>query len=158
MTDLTLTELRAELSRHAPELPIVFTTESGEIAGGFHVTELKHQSVRSIDCGGNRHAWEEVVLELLDGSGGAHMALGRLASILDRSLAEIPELAVPPVSVDYAPANRGLRRHAVASVAVEAGRLVIALREGQAQCKPRSQSGARPTTSGQGGCCGRAAA
>jgi hypothetical protein len=140
--DGTLKGLRARLAGFDGDLPVVFSTDKADISGGYHLTELKHLTVSSIDCEGNRRAWTEARMELLDGTGGDLMPLAKLIRILDQSAAAIPLLNDVPLSVEFAPGNRGLRHYALGGIEANGERLRIALTDGQAQCKPRAERAA----------------
>ena len=62
-------ELQGFLQRN-PELPLVFGVGDVLIKPGYHVTEIRHTAVSSIDCGRSStiEQWPELVIQLLDGS------------------------------------------------------------------------------------------
>lgn len=54
-----------QLLTELPEQNLSFKlANSNSIAPHFHLTEIKHQIINSIDCGGKQDQWEEVVLQL----------------------------------------------------------------------------------------------
>ena len=151
---ITLPDLIALLRDHPQEAPLVFASEAGDIAPGYHVTELRHSASTGIDCGGNIEAWPEVRLQLLDGTGRTHMPAGKLVGILERSLKALPALAQAPVVVEFAPGNRGLRLMLPDAPQAEDGRLVLRLNETRAVCKPAERSAAARAPGAQAACCG----
>lgn len=74
---MKLNELLAHLKTTPSASALVFSTEDGDIGSGYHVTEFKHAKVTGIDCGGRVSEWVEASVQLLDGSGGSHMAVGK---------------------------------------------------------------------------------
>ena len=147
---MNLVELIEELDGMPQDMPLVFTTEDGEIGGGYHVTELKLSDVTGIDCGAGIDRWSETSLQLLDGGGGTHMAVGKIVGILRQSVSRVEGLASAPVHVEFAPGNAGLRRYEVADPAIEDARVLVRLREDRAVCKPADRAGR--------GCTGKASA
>ncbi|MFG5381414.1 DUF6428 family protein [Yoonia sp. R2-816] len=145
-TVTTLDQLVNELEGTTADLPLVFRTDAGDIGAGYHVTELKHLSVNSIDCGGRRSNWEEAQLQLLDGSHGTHMSAGKFASIARRSVAVIDGLGTVPISVEYAPQNQGLRRYLIDRLQADDNGLRVVLVEDGAVCKPRQEMSCAPPT------------
>jgi len=109
----TLAEVSAALAKVPADLPAVFTTDAGDIGGGYHVTELKLADVQSIDCMARQSSFREAQVQILDGHGGKHMAAGQLHKIISQSLKAIPDLAKVPFSVEFAPGNQGLSRYAL---------------------------------------------
>ena len=58
------------------------------VPNDFHVTEVKHVSVNSLDCGGGSRAWREFVIQLWspEGDNGQDaMTAGKLLSILAKA-------------------------------------------------------------------------
>ncbi len=113
-----------------------FRLGDDDIGSGYHVTELKQASIKSIDCGGRTDAWDETVLQLLDGSGGTHMPVAKFVAIARKSDETLPGLATAPMFVEYAPDNQGLRRLKITGLAQHDDRAVIVLEEDRAACKP----------------------
>ena len=131
----TLGDLIEQLDGHADHA-LVFASDDGEIGAGYHVTELKQISVKSIDCGQRTDQWDETLVQLLDGADGTHMRVGKFIGIARKSEAVLPGLANTPLSFEYAPQNRGLRRMTVRGLSKEDDRIVVALAEENAVCKP----------------------
>lgn len=147
----TLNALLALLESANPDDAAVFSTSAGDIGGGYHVTELKLASIRSIDCGGQTDSWTETHLQLLDGHGGAHMSVEKLSKIASHSAKKLPGLGDAPFLVEFAPHNDGLGRYRIGAVTSEPGRVVIALRNDVAMCKPFQDQLATTATLS---CCG----
>lgn len=139
----TLDRLINEMTGATADLPLVFRTDASDIGPGYHVTELKHLSVNSIDCGGRRSSWYEAQLQLLDGRHGTHMSVGKFASIAHRSAAAIDGLATIPLSVEYAPRNQGLRRYLIEGLKAEPDSVRVFLVEDGAVCKPQRDMACR---------------
>lgn len=141
----TLSALLACLETVSADAPVVFQTEAAEIRGGYHVTELRHARIDGVDCGGRRAAWREASIEILDGDlpPAYRMTARKLTSILQKSLATLPDLGDAPLHIAWAPGNTGLSRYAIRAVAETEAGVEIALTASRAVCKPAST-----------GCCG----
>ena len=148
---MTLNDFLDALHEQPAEAPLVFTTSEGPIGAGYHITELKSLDIKSIDCGGRTSDWTEVQIQLLDGSGRAHLSAGKSAKILEHSLKAIPDLAEGELSFEYAPGNNGLRRYIPTQPIWAEGHVEMRLTEDGAQCKAAAFSG---TTAS---CCGASA-
>lgn len=140
-TDTTLQALTTELDQAAPDQPLIFVTDDGDIGPGYHVTELKHLAVHSIDCGGRRSSWDEAQLQLLDGRNGTHMSVGKFVTIARRSMAAVDGLGDVPLSVEYAPQNQGLHRYHIGTAIAGSDGLRLSLVPDAALCKPTSTWG-----------------
>lgn len=149
---MTLEDLAIRLEHLDPDLPVVFRTAEADIMPGYHLTELMHADIISIDCGGRKSSRREVRMQLLDGHGGNHMRSGKLASILARSLSAIQSLGGVPVSVEFAPKNAGLSIFAIDRVEFGSS-VIVTLTEAQATCRPAVEMAA----AGQAQCCGPSA-
>ncbi|MEO1495038.1 MAG: DUF6428 family protein [Pseudomonadota bacterium] len=133
---MTPQEMLTALNALPREAALIFETGDGEIAGGYHVTEWKVHDVRSIDCGATMAAWTEVSLQLLDGAGGDLMSVGRFASILAQSLAKLDGLGESAMQVEFAHGNLGKRIYHAAVPVLDGDRVVVALTDQHALCKP----------------------
>lgn len=150
---MTLLDL-LEYAKAQPETaPVHFTANGKGINAGFHITELKHAKINSIDCGGNEDQFDEVTLQLLDGYGGLAMSSGKLAKILAHSLKAIPALENKDLRVEFAPENNGLHIYHMEDVTVVNERLTIALTNGAAVCKPAQRASSNCDCQKQTACC-----
>lgn len=133
MTPETLLERLSDLPA---DLPLVFETPAGRIAGGYHVTELKAARVASVDCAARTSEWTDAVMQLLDGRGGAHMTAGKFRAILSHGVAHLPDFATSEIGVEFAHRNVGMRLHEVSAPRLRDGEIAIALTERSALCRP----------------------
>ncbi|MEL7026893.1 MAG: DUF6428 family protein [Pseudomonadota bacterium] len=146
MTDVTLAAFRDALNSANPAAGVTFATEDGMVGDGYHITELKHAEVKSIDCGGRQAAWDEVGVQILDIAGERPMAAEKLAGILERSIDAIPGLGRAPVHVEFGHGNQNLSRYDVAGLSFDKGEVRVSLSRAHAVCKPAVEKGS--------GCCG----
>lgn len=150
---MTLNEMMEELKNMPSEAALVFVSDAGDIGAGFHVTELKHAEVTGIDCGAQISTWREASLQLLDGSGRSHMKVGKFAGILRQSLKRLVPLADVPLHVEFAPQNNGLRKYHVSQPTMSNNRVVIALSDDRAFCKPAQKAKTFGTPTATSACC-----
>ena len=81
-----------------PEIPLIFYLEGISINQGYHVTEVKHASIKSMDCGRRADAWEEIIIQLLDGqasSAQGFMSTSKFTSIVSGTLKSFSENSTP---------------------------------------------------------------
>lgn len=150
----TLSDIAAQLDAFPPDALLTFRTEAGAGTGpGYHLTELKLADVRSIDCGGRLSRFTEARLQLLDGSEGISLTVGKARGILAKSLRALDGLGDAPLIVEFAPANAGLSQFRPASVRSSNGAAEVALTPDAAVCKPQVDLAALSVTS----CCGTGA-
>ncbi|MCX2721724.1 DUF6428 family protein [Roseibium salinum] len=151
---MTPNQLLESLNALPADAPLVFHTEAGPIGDGYHVTELKHARITSIDCGARVAQWDEASLQLLDGQGEEHMAVGKFSAIVRQSIRRVKALAECPMHVEFAHGNSGLRIYQLSGPRLEEGVVAVHLAEGRARCKPALEQAAAGS---EGGCCGAGA-
>jgi hypothetical protein len=164
---MTLNDILQILEAVSPDAPVIFTTEQGEIGGGYHITELKLASVNSIDCGGRLSNWTEASVELLDGTGETHMAAGKWRAILNQSVKKVAGLGDADLHIEFGLQNIALRKYKVTEPKISNSRIAFHLSDQRALCKPAheqgtqcglencsSSSASEHIASPQKGCCG----
>ena len=119
-----------------PEHALVFRSSDGDIGGGYHVTELKQASIKSIDCGGRTDQWVETIVQLLDGDHGTHMAVGKFISIARKSEAALQGLSEAPLMIEFSIGNHNLHRKTVTGIDADDDRVTVKLGNLSATCKP----------------------
>ncbi|WP_367274407.1 DUF6428 family protein [uncultured Tateyamaria sp.] len=137
----TLSGLLHDLQLQDPSHPLIFETQEGEISPGYHVTELRHSTSKGIDCSGNKEAWQEAKLQLLDGRGETHMSVGKFNGIVSKSLTAMPELAHASLKVEFGHDNTDLRLMSLSSPECRGSRVLIRLGNTRAVCKPAEKFG-----------------
>lgn len=127
--------LRDRLAALTPGTPVLFATADADIRGGYLLTEVTLADVKGLNCAGERTAWQEAGLHLLDGFGGDLMPSAKLGGILGAALAQMPELAEAPLHVVFAPRNQGAHRYEIAKAEMRDGVFRIRLRAAVTICK-----------------------
>lgn len=101
---MTLKQL-VQLLTELPDQNLRFKlAHSKSIAPHFHLTEIKHQIINSIDCGGKQDQWEEVVLQLwsYNETDDMHrLSSKKLLAIVQKSINAMNIKLNLPVKVEY---------------------------------------------------------
>ena len=68
---------------------LLFEYTNGQLVGAnYHVTEVKHIAIESVDCGGRMDAWNETIIQLWESPDElgktAYMSTNKASSILNR--------------------------------------------------------------------------
>ena len=147
---MTPNHLLSKLTALPGDHALIFETPAGPIGRGYHITELKHARITSIDCGGRIAEWQEASLQLLDGAQGAPLTVGKAAAIITQSLARVPGLKDSPLHVEFAHGNQGLKLYHLSDPRPGDGTTVLHLTDAPAQCKPAAEHAQAP---GKTACC-----
>ena len=158
---MTLKEFLTKLGAMPSDADLVFAAEGKEIAGGYHLTEFKLARIASIDCAARTSAWTEASMQLLDGSGGEYMKLGKFTEIASKSAEFVPDLDQVTLGVEFSPENAGIRIYDLGEPTFENGRVNVPLTPRTASCKPKADFAAAVAATGipqpaQSSCCGPA--
>jgi len=153
-----LYELKAAFKAN-PNLPLLFKLDEETIHPGYHVTEIKHAVVNSMDCGQGTEQWDEVIVQLLDGSAlfkGEHMSCAKFMGIVSTAIEsqDIDENTL--TYIEFAPNNGALRKLVIDSVEQKESEVIVHLSNPTAMCKPFQRAMAARETKKQGdsSCCG----
>ncbi len=150
---MNINSLQEKLSSALPDTPVTLRIGDLESQPGFHLTEIKLAGITSLDCGANRRDWREVSLQMLDANGGAPMTAGKLAGILRKGVAALPQITDLPVSIEFSPGNSGLQTLHIDDVRQEDEQAVVSLSPARALCKPAAEAPMQPSLATTG-CCG----
>ncbi len=134
----SLLRFRENLQHHR-DLPLAFNAAGTALSPGYHLTEIKLATVRSLDCSSKADQWDEVIVQLLDGnpaSTAGYMNVAKLLSILDRALAQQSSCDSAELYFEFAPTDNTLQKFAVASITEADGVVHVGLQGLQTQCKP----------------------
>lgn len=126
-----------------PDSDLAFATDGRPIRRGYHVTEIRYAAVTSLDCGGNGDAWDEAVVQLLDGpavSASGRMPVSKFQSIARRGLESMPEAAEARVVFEYAPGNGPAHRYDIAEIDVRSDTVHVGLTPQRSVCKPAASA------------------
>ena len=133
---MTPQNLIARLKTLSEIAPLIFVTEDGPINAGYHVTEVKLASVQSLDCGARRSSWNEVVIQLLDGSGQDFMTAGKFTGILKKATTKLEGLDDAALKFEFSNGNKGLRILEPGNPVATENAVSLPLGNANAVCKP----------------------
>ncbi len=118
------------------------------VPGNYHITYVKREQVRSVDCGGQREDRELLVLQLLPAGSGEAMSAAKAADILRRSFNLLAdESNAPSVSgsgewqVECDVATETLARYRLALPTERGDECVVRLESLSAVCAPAAMKG-----------------
>lgn len=78
-----------DLLKSHQDKSLLFEYTAGQIVGAnYHITEVKHTSIESVDCGGRMDTWNETVIQLWESPDELgkteYMSANKASSILNR--------------------------------------------------------------------------
>jgi len=155
---MNINQLHSQLAANA-DLPLKFYFEGLAIKPGYHVTEVKHASIKSIDCGraSEQENWDEITIQLLDGSAisaQGHMQTAKFVGIVSGALKTLSETTASQLFFEYAPGNGPIRKLKIESVAVSDKEIAVSLGGDKAVCKPFERMKDKATAAVKGCCTG----
>lgn len=136
------------------------------VAQNYHITEVKHTTIKAVDCGGQMDEWNETVIQLLEPAtynGEAAMSCFKALGILNK----VGKLAAydmdAQVKFEYGNANYHTAHLLVEQVLIGDDKIIIQLTNDATQCKAADACGLSleelTTTNNEnsctpgGGCC-----
>jgi len=134
---------------------LVFTHDGIAIKPGYHVTEIKHAKINSLDCGSGTDSWEEIVIQILDGSSlslSDHMSGSKFLNILRGSMKTLEISDNTQLYFEYAPGNGPIRKLTAESIRTDDDATTISLSGASASCKPFER--AKESLGVGAACCG----
>ena len=137
---MNISDLTALINRK-PELDLKFYVDDKAINPGYHVTEVRHATINSKDCGKNSaiEQWDEITVQLLDGSpssGKGHMSGSKFAGIIGSAPGTLSTTTASHLYFEYAPDNGPVRKLSVESFEQSDTELSVTLGSERAVCKP----------------------
>ena len=122
-----------------PELSLRFYLGDVSINHGYHVTEVKYANVKSMDCGKNNDAWDELLIQLLDGEPNSIeglMSTSKFTRIVSAAIKALPDESAPYLFFEFAPNNAPLLKLRIQDIACNHKELSVHLTHEVAACKP----------------------
>jgi len=150
------------------DLTLKFYFDGSAINPGYHVTEIRHATIKSRDCGKSSgiEQWDEITIQLLDGSSNStegHMSSSKFLGIVGSALKSLEsDDAAAYLFFEFAPDNGPIRKLSIESVEQSDGEISVSLGSERAVCKPFQRAKAAKAVaatsnatvdSSAGGCC-----
>ena len=129
---------------------LLFEYAPGMLVGtNYHITEVKHITVDSVDCGAGTDSWKETVIQLWESPSelgktnymSAYKALGILRKVGKMKAYEMDA----PVKIEYGNAMFHKSQLDVAGIETKEGQLIVKLEVLPTDCKAKDTCGV-PTT------------
>lgn len=124
-------------------LPVVFSLNEQTISQGYHISEVKHAIVDSLDCAQGATQWSELIIQLLDGnaqSTSGYMLATKMLAILEQVAKKNPLTENSKLYFEFSPGNTALTKSIGASIEIIHNTIVVSLTNSPAQCKPFQRS------------------
>jgi len=147
---------RDTLQKH-PGLDLQFQYAEGKLVdAGYHITEIKQAPITSVDCGGVRNAWTEIIVQLWVPENAGQQQAMKVKKAL--SIVEIVEKMLPlnpngTVKIEFGNSEFDTRQMFPNSVITSGENLVVDLRPDTVQCKAISRGGSCGTNEKGEECC-----
>lgn len=138
-------------------LDLQFEYEEGKwVDQSYHITEIKQAPITSVDCGGVKNEWTEVIVQLWepgvkeqDRAMKSRKALS-IIELVEKSLAINPDAEV---KIEFGNSKFDTRQMYPALITVEGENLIVCLTPDAVQCKAIGRGGSCGTTEAGEECC-----
>jgi hypothetical protein len=158
-------ELLSILKEHSSKALLFGYNNTQLVAQNYHITEVKHTTIKAVDCGGQMDEWNETVIQLLEPAtynGEAAMSCMKASGILNKvgKIAAYDMDAI--VKFEYGNANFHTAHLPVEQVLIGDDKIIVQLITDATQCKAPDSCGltleelapsAGETCTPGGGCC-----
>lgn len=127
-----------DLLSNQSDTPVRFFLDGVSINQGYHLTEVKHASIKSMDCGRRTDSWEEILIQLLDGpadSTEGFMSASKFVAILSATLESFTMQSAPVLFFEFTPENGPLLKLSIVSIECNDQEVSIQLTHETAVCK-----------------------
>ena len=128
--------------RAAPSNQLIFADRDGHtVPSGYHLTELKAASFKTVDCGGQTNQWQETIAQLWVPSDPDrdYMTVGKFLKIFDKVSGMIQLNLDTEIRIEYGDDNFFPSTYRVQGVAQEQGVTRVSLVPPETTCKARDR-------------------
>ncbi len=144
-----------------PALDLQFEYEPGKwVDQSYHITEIKQAPITSVDCGGVKNEWTEVIVQLWEpGTNQQERAMKARKAL---SIIAIVEKALPinpaaEVKIEFGNSKFDTRQMFPGDILIEGENLIVNLQPDSVQCKALSRGGSCGPAGSEEECCSPAA-
>ena len=149
----------AQLQPHLDKA-LIFDYAGRRIQPGYHVTEIKAASFRSLDCGANPQEWHETIVQLWDVADEperGHMSVRKFMGIYNKVDKDVHLDGAADLKFECGDDVNPAVHYQIGDLHIDAQQVIVSLEPIRATCKPRDrmwlekaqQSGSATTS-----CCG----
>lgn len=128
-----------------PQLDLQFQYATDKwVLPSYHITEIKQAPVTSVDCGGMKNEWTEVIIQLMEPAIQQQLRAMKVCKAL--SIIEVVEKVLPldtngEVKIEFGNSQFETRQLYPIKFIIEGENLVIDLRPDMVQCKAINRRG-----------------
>ena len=141
----------------SPELILQFQyAENLWVDASYHITEIKQAPITSVDCGGVKNAWTEIIVQLWEPQGQQQERAMQVSKAL--SIVELVEKALPLnpngiVKIEFGNSQFDTRQMLPKDIIIDGDNLIVDLRPDAVQCKAIERGGSCGTNDKGEECC-----
>ncbi len=129
--------------RRSPTKQLIFMNEDGvSIHPGYHLTEVKVATLKTVDCGAQKNQWKETIIQLWvpeNERDETFMSAGKFLSIYDTVSGMIDVDLAAEIRFEYGDENFFPSNYHVKTVTEEDAALEVQLQPPQTTCKARDR-------------------
>lgn len=128
-----------------PELDLQFQyADSKWVAPSYHITEIKQAPITSVDCGGVKNEWTEVIVQLMEPANQQQLRAMKVRKAL--SIIDIVEKVLPldingEVKIEFGNSEFDARQLSPSQFILAEENLIVDLRPVAVQCKANDRGG-----------------
>lgn len=129
------------------DLPLEVRLDDGTtVRKDFHLTEFKNNTIESVDCGGARNEWRELVIQLWEPPlvEDHLLTTNTVMGIVNKVQQSLPLFMDAELKVEYSKPDGVLGVYTVADVSTAGGKLLVHLAKEEGQCKGLSSGACQP--------------
>jgi hypothetical protein len=154
MTDDVMSQIKIMDNVNLNEVRVAMHYRGRQLQAGFHITEIKHATIQSLDCAAGRDAWDEVVIQLLDVEGPeeGRMSARKFISILGRSGVDLSNANRSTVVLEVGRPDEAMQIFELVGIHEANGMAHLTTQPRQAVCKPSLRALDLTQTSPSGSC------
>ncbi len=137
---------------------LLFEYAPGMLVGAnYHITEVKHVSIDSVDCGAGTDSWKETIIQLWESPAelgkreylSSYKALGILRKVGTMTAYEMDA----PVKIEYGNAMFHTAHLNITGFTINDGQLIVKLAINPTDCKAKETCGVPETSAAEASSC-----
>ncbi|WP_256011651.1 DUF6428 family protein [Desertivirga xinjiangensis] len=140
-----------------PGLDLQFEYEAGKwVDQSYHITEVKQAPIVSVDCGGIKNEWTEIIIQLWEPGVKQQeraMKARKALSIIDIVEKEIFLNPEAEVKIEFGNSKFDTRQMYPTQITIDGDNLIVILSPDAVQCKAITRGGSCGTTDSGEDCC-----
>ncbi len=142
---------------HSPDLDLQFQYAQDKwVDASYHITEIKQAPIVSVDCGGVKNNWTEIIVQLWEPADQQQlrsMKVKKALAIIDLVEKSLPLNPLAIVKIEFGNSLFDTRQMLPTVVSINGENLIVDLRPDAVQCKAINRGGSCGTTATGEECC-----